>query len=524
MRPGPLACGVFSFVLGACLWGAAGCHDSGAARSGTGGRGSGTGGGLGTGGAAAASGVTGSGGSQTGGNGTSGSGGAAGAAGAAGGSSSGSAGTGAAGSNQTAGGGGSTGTGSTGGTGGSSASGGAGGGSGGKPAVTCQGALDAASGPVVLAAKLGCGTVYDIDLAPTAKTDGVFVTLPAFHLQLASVSPGGVTVEDTGIFSSKAIPVLDASDAPALVSTTSSEYEVGYFVPGQSGWAEQMISPDPMGNPYGGFGVVGVGRASSGALRVLYAGGLEEKLFLADESSSSPWPATEISGDINSGDHDRMLVDPLGHTHIVYRIYGTGVIQEWIDGRTVAGYPVDSSVLRSIAITSDALGHLGVVTVSGDGLVVSFSDGSHVTGSQVIPVAPPFRGVTPCVPPGGMCQDFTCKVDQFGEFAIASTSDGAFWVAHDIWHFDEDVATTLPNAQSNCQTTLATNRSTEEIVLMRVAPDGSAVPTRRWSFSYPAIPGYWGSSIALAVRGSRLYAAFGVTTETRVFVLDWTKL
>jgi hypothetical protein len=42
------------------------------------------------------------------------------------------------------------------------------------------------------------------------------------------------------------------------------------------------------------------------------------------------------------------------------------------------------------------------VIADGDGLSVSTSNGSHVTNTELIPVAAPFRGVTPCAtPPGG---------------------------------------------------------------------------------------------------------------------------
>ena len=54
--------------------------------------------------------------------------------------------------------------------------------------------------------------------------------------------------------------------------------------------------------------------------------------------------------------------------------------------------------------------------------------------------------------------------------------------------------------------TVIDNRSTEEIVLVRVTPDGRWLLPERWSFSYPAVPGYWGANIALAARGPRLYA------------------
>jgi hypothetical protein len=389
----------------------------------------------------------------------------------------------------------------------------------------CSAELVTAAAPVTLAARLGCGTVYSITVAPTSKVDTAFVSFPSNHVEVATVSPSGVSVESTGVHGFGSIVLADSKDAPSLVISSSDDGVVASYVRATPVWSRQLISPIPAGTGYDSYGAVGAGFGSTGRARVMYVGGPFSEFFLADQSSSGSWSSTTLSGNVVLGDHERMLVDPLGRTHIVYRIYGTGAIEEWLDGSVVSDYPADHSVIRNIAIASDAAGHLGVVIAAGDGLSVSYSNGSHVTNTQLIPVAAPFGGVSPCIaPPGGVCQDFTCKVDQFGNFAIASTSDGAFWVAHDVWHFDEDLKATLPNPQANCQTTLINNRSTEELVLVRVTPDGSVAPSKRWSFSYPAVPGNWGADIALAARGSRLYASFGLTSETRVFVFDWAKL
>lgn len=435
----------------------------------------------------------------------------------AGGSASGGAGSGAGGAAAGAGGGG--------GFGGSAAAG-----AGGTTTVGCSGELLAATAPVTLTARLGCGTVYDITVAPTSKPDTAFVAFPSGqnqeHVQLATVSPSGVSVEDTGIAGYSLIPLADSSDAPSLVIGTADEHAVGLYVPAKPSWAGQFISPIPAGTGYDSYGAVGAGFGSAGRARVMYEGGPFSRSFLADQSSSGAWSSTELSGNAGLENAAKMLLDPLGRTHIVYVIVGTGTIEEWIDGSVVTDYPEDNSLTGRIAIASDASGHLGVVIGAAGGISVSYSNGSHVTNTQLIPVAAaPFDGGATCAtPPGGACQDFTCKVDLFRSFAIASTSDGAFWVAHDVWHFDEDLNATLPNPQANCQRTVINNRSTEEIVLVRVTPDGSVAPSKRWSFSYPAVPGYWGANIALAARGPRLYAVFGLTSETRVFAFDWAKL
>ncbi len=403
-------------------------------------------------------------------------------------------------------------------------------GAGGTPTVGCSGELLAATAPVTLAARLGCGTGYNITVAPTSELNTAFVAYPSAqghdHVQLATVSPRGVSVDDTGIAGYSLVPLVDSTDAPSLVIGTADEHVVGWYVPAKPAWAGQLISPIPAGTGYDSYVAVGAGFGSAGRARVMYQGGPSNRSFLADQSSSGAWSSTELSGNAGLENAARMLLDPLGRTHIVYVILGTGTLEEWIDGNVVTDYPEDNSLTGRIAIASDASGHLGVVLGAAGGISVSYSNGSQVTNTQLIPIAAaPFDGFPTCAtPPGGVCQDFTCKVDQFRNFAIASTSDGAFWVAHDVWHYDEDLKATLPDPQANCQTTVINNRSTEEIVLVRVTPDGSVAPSSRWSFSYPAVTGNWGANIALAARGPRLYAAFGLTSETRVLVLDWTKL
>jgi len=387
-----------------------------------------------------------------------------------------------------------------------------------------------AQAPVTLAATLACPAFTEIAIGATSVPDVALVAFPIFRLgnyplQFATVTAGGVSIQEVGA-STLIHPfiLVDGNDAPAIVASggkasTGEVFGVAVFRPAQPVWSEEVVIPPATLGGYIATQTYGALLGSTGQPRVLfYYGTVPGSLLLAERSASGTWPTVQINGD---GYYPAaMAVDSLGRTRIVYKENASDAITEWVDGSTTAAsYPTDPSQVHDLAVAPGPSGTLGVARVNPTGIAVTSSSGTKVSSDQIIPGTPPYGFGFGCTFPSGVCQATTCKVDGVMKHALASTSDGAFWVGYYVRHLDRDYSATMDQS-GNCQRTIVTDRSKDEVALVHLAANGSAAPSKRWSFSLP-VSDFEG--LDLAARGARLYLAFSEKV-IHVFVLDWTKL
>ena len=104
---------------------------------------------------------------------------------------------------------------------------------------------------------------------------------------------------------------------------------------------------------------------------------------------------------------------------------------------------------------------------------------------------------------------------------LASTSDGAYWLAYRFFHYTEQYAVEGINTQDCWQLEKRTVKS--DVVLIRVSPDGSSARSKRWSYSVTT-DNPDGTPIAMTARGSRLFLAIANHEVADIFILDSAKL
>jgi hypothetical protein len=394
-------------------------------------------------------------------------------------------------------------------------------------AVVCTGQVVSAAAPVTLATTIACTATYQISIAARSTADEAFVAFSTAgalvgDVQLASISPTGVSVEQTGIAANMVDVIVDASDAPNLIGSEIANRGVAWFVRSGTGWQSEMVSPVPT-DPYTFYQASGEAFGADGQLRILYAGSMPAPLplVLAQRSSTSGWSATQIAtGDsVPAG----MAIDSAARTRVVYRQPGQSsgiVLDDWPEGLPVRQIATDpSGTSYPLGVAAGLSGMLGVGEVTAGGVRVVFSDGMTAAREQATP-----DGATPpstCALTAA-CQSGTCTMDVLTPpLALAATSDGAFWLAYGVDHIDRDTTSTISTGEGHiCMTTVTADRSTEEVILVRATADGSTPPSIRWRFSTP-----FGSltQLALAARGSRLDLALSERL-IRTFAFDWQRL
>jgi hypothetical protein len=416
-------------------------------------------------------------------------------------------------------------------TGGSSGAGGGAagtkgsGGAAGAPVPTaCTGQAVPFQPPVTMAVTIDCRAQLQLSIAAGPATDEAevaFTTLSPGQgdTQLAAIRGTDVSVEVPGIEASQALAIVDPSGATTLIGSELDNHGVGFFVRSGASWQREMVSPIPT-DPSTFYMAYGAALGTDGQPRVLLAGAdpASLPLTLAQRGSAGTWTSTQIAPGGTAP--AALTIDSKGRARVFYTQTDatavTSSLHEWVDGVPAQSFGVGASVPPApLGVAAGLNGIAGVAGVANAGIAVLFSDGAAAQ-SQLVP------GTAP----GGTCDNLACvsgpcKVDVLTEhLALTATSDGAFWLAYAIDHIDRYITATSDSSHPLCLRTTTTDRSTEEIVLVRLVPDGSTPVTPKWRVSAPL-----GSttSLALASNGPRLYLAVS-DLQIRAFALDWTNL
>jgi hypothetical protein len=317
---------------------------------------------------------------------------------------------------------------------------------------------------------------------------------------------------------SRVAVALDPADAPGLVGGEIDNRGVAWFTRSTSGWQREMVSPLPVAtNAFYDF--AGAAFAGDGQPRIVYGDlvGVELPLMLAKRSPTSGWSSSPIGP--STPRQAGLVADTKGRARVVFNQMGMfgSVLEdqpEGTDARVIDG----SSDGTGLVVAAGLNGTLAAAQWSSTEINLVISDGETAARKQTsrLPLAP-----TSC-PWQSSCQSGTCTMDQvFGELAITSTSDGAFWLAYGVDHIDQDVTASYTTGEAHiCQTTFGADRTTGEVVLMRVVPGDSTSAAVRWRVSKPP---RWLAYLALSARGDRLDLAIS-DLSIRTFALDWQKL
>jgi hypothetical protein len=200
-------------------------------------------------------------------------------------------------------------------------------------------------------------------------------------------------------------------------------------------------------------------------------------------------------------------------------------LYEWVEGLPVHDLG-STTAAPMLAMAAGLNGMVGIANVDNSGMSVMFSDGQSGPRQQAIP------GTT-LRPTCSSSSVLTCSVDMptasgtctgdgiRGPLALTETSDGAFWLAFALDHLIHDETITYVGGVQQCRVVSDTDRSTEEVVLMRLLADGSVAATTKWRQTitpYGAV-----TSVALASRGPRLYLAISENL-IRTYAFDWANL
>jgi hypothetical protein len=410
---------------------------------------------------------------------------------------------------------------------GSQGSGGATGGSAGAAATTCTGQIIPSQPPVTLAATVDCTASFQLSIAAGPVTDEAYVGFTTGPALLATIQKTGVSIEVPGFNASQVIAMVDGTGGPELVGSELDNQGVGYFARSGSSWPGEIVSPIPTDSTTF-YEAWGAALGADGQPRVLFSdvNPAAFPLVLAQRAPSGSWSNTQITGPIDisvGGVPAGMTIDSNGLAHVFFlQPVGPNVpnyLCEWIEGQTARALGYAGSSSPAIPATPQSVaaglgGFVGVAGMSGMGIAVEFVDGPTAGSDQVIPGTAPAGCTNPT------CAAGTCKTDQIrSPLALTATSDGEFWLAYAVDHLDYDYTASY-NSAHTCQQTTTTTRSTEEVVLVRLAAGvGTAIATK-WRTSTPLSSV---TSLALASQGSRLYLAIS-ERQISVFALDWTSL
>jgi hypothetical protein len=389
-------------------------------------------------------------------------------------------------------------------------------------AAPCTGGLEAAASPVTLSAVVSCKPFNSrITLAPASVADTAYVAFPFdrdHQIQVARVAPEGVSIEQPGDRGYDAWILLDKSDTPEVVVSSEVDSAVSFLRPGNPTWSRELVSPLPPPPVFYPVVYYAYGATIGGDdVPTVFWGSYQ----LARRAPDGTWPVQDLTDAVGPFFTLAMAQDAQSRVHIVFQPYQTLDVKEWVDGTVRTSTPTDYFARHVVAVAPAASGGVVFGFIDENNVVVSTSNATGFGARQIIPSTPPWPVTFGyCDNAPGECQLQGCKLDGVWNLAVASTSDGASWVAYVIEHEDQDWSQAF-DSQGSCKTTVLADRGSDEVVLFRLDPSGATAPSRRWSFRMPEVPA---PVLAFAARGSRLYLTFTQDSIVRVFALDWSKL
>lgn len=394
-------------------------------------------------------------------------------------------------------------------TGGSAAAAGSG------PTGPCPALLTGPAPPITLDATLQCRLYYGLTLAPTSTPDVVYAGLGLVStVAVARIAPDGVVLDDTGL-TGYGIARVDADDSLWVVARSKEGDALVLASPAEPTWSHDAIPESADLSPADAIA------GSDGLPRVLTEKSVPYHFYgVAIQTRTAPgvWSETQVVDPSYTTDHAAIAEDSLGRTRVVYRYYDSAAFDEWVDGNLVGNYPPNSVNLKDLSIAPGPSGTLGVATITPEGIGITVSDGESASAPHFIDGTIPISQSRCAVPDS--CEPGTCIIDGSTSYALAATGDGAFWVAYVLRHIEYDFTVTMDPGAS-CKTQSTDDRSTQEVVLARLASDGSLTPSTRWSSSLPTQT--W-PDVTLVGRGTRLYLGLSDENATRLLGFDSSSL
>ncbi|HEY4186705.1 MAG TPA: hypothetical protein VGP07_16630, partial [Polyangia bacterium] len=322
------------------------------------------------------------------------------------------------------------------------------------PATQVTGQPVTAKAPVVLAAKLTSTDPTDFDrlsISATSATDTAYVAFTS-SAHVAEIAPAGVSVESTGVCGAVVALLLDGHDAPTLFASTedpitSAVYPRFYSVwaRGQPAWSPDLVvkaEVNPIG--YGGVDYVGQGAVigAAGQPRALVYDEAKAALTVYDRSAQGSWtqgvsvaqdPQVYVYPFRGTYYYSFAALDALGRLRVVYTFLDASSryhFNEWTDGNTLVDFRTDATYNVGM-VAAGLSGLLGIERFTDDGIVLTTSDGSTVAADHLVPGTTQV-GSDACWVNSPTCMPVVCDTQgvSISTVALASTSDGAFWLAY----------------------------------------------------------------------------------------------
>lgn len=400
-------------------------------------------------------------------------------------------------------------------------------------ATDCSAAMNTIAGAVLVDATITCmprageisvaagsGDRGFVSLAATSETPpGRFITVDANGSIAAVKAPAGG-------YSAKVL--TDADGAPYVFANGLPGIELGFFRLDGEGWWGEAVDP-ALGSTTNGANTRGRFGAD-GRAHITYKVA-DDTLTLSTRTAANTWTQTLVP---SASYIYALTVDSQQRPHVLF-LWEPG-IYDWVAGSA------EPSLLTSLADTRIPLNATSVgggrvaasvTTVSAIAVVVQQASGPTTvhalpgTPQLVIKGCPPLPLVgslpaTPCTNTG----------DGVLGQALAAT-EGALWVAYVSRHEDSDhTQACFPFENSSiCQDKFVTDRSTNEVVLVRVPTDGApGAPTIVWRAPITGDPSPRGDGIAMDASGRRLVIAVqspvrtAVSNVVRYLMFDTSKL
>ncbi len=400
-------------------------------------------------------------------------------------------------------------------------------------ATDCSAAMNTVAGPIVVDATITCPAgPGEISVAAGLEDRG-FVSLPASYEpppgRFVTVDAKGsiaVIKGPAGAYGAKVL--TDADGNPYVFANRLPGPGLGFFRLDGQGWWGEAINPALDSTTMGATlrGALG----PDGRAHIVYnlAAGM---LMLSTRTGANSWIQTPVPA---TSYISAVTVDSEQRSHVVF-LSEPGVF-DWVAGSTAPALLASLADTRlPLAAASVGGGRVAasIGTVNAIAVVVQRASGPATV--HTLPATPQLtiKGCPP-LPLTGSMPPTPCTNSGDGILgqALAAT-DGALWVAYVSRHEDSDhTQACFPFENSSiCQDQLVTDRSTNEVVLVRVRADGAPdAPTVVWRAPITGKPSPPGDAMAMVARGARLVLAVqspGLTTRpnvVRYLMLDTSKL
>ena len=321
--------------------------------------------------------------------------------------------------------------------------------------------------------------------------------------------------------------IADPVGAPMLIGLRSPDFAAIAFRQDATGSWQQEALP-PVVAPHN---LWGARFGADGRAHVIFNN------VLMTRSTGGVWSDTVLPGtstDLSGGSLSALAVDSMEGPHVVYRPWRNS-FDELIDWRPNQT-PVMFSRLeqaRHLEAAAAGSGRIAVAAQNVDGIHLFVPDGSAGVHSQLLPgtqradpTGCPSLSACTVVPP----TPCTARADSVPAFALAATGSADVWLAYLSKHVDEDrvQSCSLSGSSLNCRSEITADRSTAELILMRIPNDGAPAQASdiRWRAPVSRTTFH---VLAMDARGSELTLvsmSSGMSERrlTHYMVIDTTKL